>query len=64
MRFRFKAPHGVDRGRASEASTLEEALREIAELRRWLAALTEQLEFTVGKENSSQSDSEKEKGRY
>ena len=59
MRFRFKAPYGVDRDRVSEATTLEEALEELGELRRWLVALTEQLEYTVGKEGGIQGDSKK-----
>ena len=50
MKFNFKEPPDVERHRAYEGETLAEANDEIRELRRWLYALTEQLEYVIGKE--------------
>ena len=53
IRFHFKEPKGVIRRKPYEGRTLEEANKEIAELREWIAALTEQLEYVIGKEEEN-----------
>ncbi len=50
MRFNFKEPPEVERHKAYEGETLAEANVELRELRCWLYALTEQLEYVIGKE--------------
>lgn len=53
MRFNFKEPPGMERHKAYEGETLGEANEELRELRCWLYALTEQLEYVIGKEEAS-----------
>lgn len=53
MRFHFKPPYGVQRHKDYKGQTLKEAQEEIKELREWLTALTEQLEYVIGKENEN-----------
>lgn len=53
MIFRFKPPFGVERHKEYKGQSLEEAHSEIRELRQWLTALTEQLEYVIGKENTN-----------
>ncbi|MBQ6789160.1 MAG: hypothetical protein IJO81_03110 [Clostridia bacterium] len=50
MRFNFKEPPEAERHRAYEGETLSEANEELRRLRCWLYALTEQLEYVIGKE--------------
>lgn len=53
MRFHFKPPAGVETHKDYRGQTLQEAQKEIKELREWLAALTEQLEFVIGKDEKN-----------
>ena len=55
MRFNFKEPSGMKRFKAYKGETLQEANEELKELRCWLFALTEQLEYVIGKEVSEDS---------
>lgn len=50
IRFFFKSPKGVRRNKEYRGNTLEDAHSELHELRDWLEALTEQLEYVIGKE--------------
>jgi hypothetical protein len=53
MRFHFKPPFGVQIHKDYKGQTLLEAQEEIRELREWLSALTEQLEYVIGKEDEN-----------
>ncbi len=55
MRFNFKEPPEVERHKAYEGETLSEANEELRSLRSWLYALTEQLEYVIGKEEHTES---------
>ncbi len=50
MRFNFKEPTGMERHKVYEGKTLDDVNEELSELRCWLYALTEQLEYVIGKE--------------
>ena len=52
MRFNFKEPPEAERHKAYDGETLDEANAELRRLRCWLYALTEQLEYVIGKEAS------------
>ncbi len=45
----------MERHKAYEGDTLSEANEELRELRCWLYALTEQLEYVIGKEERTDS---------
>jgi uncharacterized coiled-coil protein SlyX len=53
MRFHFKEPKSVKRHKPYKGKTLEEANKEISELREWIESLTEQLEYVIGKEENN-----------
>lgn len=50
IRFHFRQPADVERRRDYRGRSLAEANAEIKKLRSWLEALTEQLEYVIGKE--------------
>ena len=50
MRFYFKTPVGVDRNKSFDGGGMDEVTCELRELRAWLYALTEQLEYVIGRE--------------
>ena len=55
MRFNFKDPPEADRHSTYEGETLDEANEELRRLRCWLYALTEQLEYVIGREANTES---------